>query len=186
MKKKIVSENNSFNKAMLLKALSGAVEFAMAETVRCSKKNEAEVKKMLGGGSFEHTNFRFFLAPKIVEVLNTYLGEHSINRAWVYDLDTTEADPAAGDTAGDGSPCDNSMGENLHGIMQVDQVLSIHNNILNVLSESLISILDSLGIVMSRDYLKLNFYALKDIEQEKGETWRVKSLYYPATELSFQ
>ena len=102
--------------------IEGVVDVVLEETLRKSRCTTlANLAPLLGRGSYEHTNFRMFLAPHVVELLDGDNGVGKISRAWVHSIDVTESDPSAADTAGDGSPCDGATGQRPPIILQVDE-----------------------------------------------------------------
>ncbi|MFH1788090.1 MAG: hypothetical protein ABH834_01765 [Candidatus Altiarchaeota archaeon] len=170
----------------LKQRVDAALNAALGETVRKSSAGPEEVIKRIGEGSYEHTNFRFFLAPRIVEILDGMEGVGKVRQAWVHSIDVTESDPSAADKAGDGSPCDWSMGLVLPLIAKVDGKNKSQAKAVDTLNGLLVAALHERRVEVVDDYLRVNFVTAEEIAAGRGEAARIRNPYNPATEISFE
>jgi len=167
-------------------SLAGSVESivdaVLAETARKSSDPDGLAGR-LGVGSFDHMNFRYFLAPKLAELMDGRREVGAVKKAWVHSLDATESDPSAVDTAGDSSPCDGDMGSNLHLMIQVDSKRDSQKSFAGQLSRLLVKTLADRGVKVVEDYLQVAFITQEDIDEKRGETFRLDQRYYTATQV---
>jgi len=160
------------------------VDRALGLTLEKSQCYDVDaLKEQLGRGSYDHTNFRFFLAHEIVQCL--ILMNQQPLRAWIYDFDVTEADPSACDSSGDGSPCDWAMGTEIKMLALVWGIVACQQELTLVLGAMLERVLADRGVKVVEKYLQLKFITQEDINLKKEEACRVTSLYYPAQEIIF-
>lgn len=171
----------------LAQRIDSAVEVALAETLSKSKLEKPEdVIRKIGQGSYEHTNFRMFLAPHVVKILEGMEGVEPVNQAWVHSIDVTESDPSAADSAGDGSPCDWATGIRLPIIMKVDEKNEKQTIASETVNDTLVQVLRGKGAEVVDDYLDAEFVTQDDIASGRGAGARIRSPYYPPTELSWE
>lgn len=136
--------------------------------------------KLIGRGSFSHMNFRFILAPRIVQLLITRLAI-PIERAWIYDLDVTESEPEASDVCGDDSPCDSSKGSNLKLVFLLTKDNKRHLHSFNRVNELLVGLLKELNVRVDERYLEFSTLSKAELSSKRH---MVNSHFYPTTELS--
>lgn len=183
LRHKVVSISLVNNKA-ISNELKSILKTTLKETFRrfASRDNIYEYQSFLpliGRGSFSHMNFRFMLAPKIIELLNNKFNVQ-IERAWIYDLDVTESDPDASDICGDGSPCDFSKGTNLKLFVLLKENNKRNIQVFKMLNELLVGLLKELNVYVDERYLSINTLSKTVLSDKKH---RVNSIYYPPTEI---
>ncbi len=135
--------------------------------------------KLIGRGSFSHMNFRFLLAPRIMQTLITMFAV-PIERAWIYDLDVTESDPDASDVCGDGSPCDFSKGSNLKLVFLLKEDNKRHLPSFKIINELLVGLLNELNVRVDESYLLLSTLSKAELSSKRH---MVSSHFYPPTEI---